>query len=90
MPQIRINLENCDGCGACIALCPASVLAFRNGRVEVVNPEACLEIKAKQDCSECDETEEVCVGCVACVRNCPMVAIEIIAALREQSLESGG
>lgn len=81
MPQIQIDLENCDGCGACIALCPAFVLEFHNGRAKVMNPEACLGIRAKQHGSECyDTAEEVCVGCVACVRNCPTVAIEIIEA----------
>jgi len=78
MPQIRIDLELCNGCGTCVALCPAFALELHNGKVRVANSEACLGIRAKQLCSKCAETEEVCLGCVVCVRNCPTAAIEII------------
>jgi NAD-dependent dihydropyrimidine dehydrogenase PreA subunit len=78
MPKIQINLELCDGCGVCVALCPAFVLELRNGKVQVVNPEACLGIRAKQLCSECLEMMETCLGCVACVKGCPAAAIEIL------------
>lgn len=78
MSQIQIDLELCDGCGACVALCPVFILELHNGKVRVVDPGACLGIRAKQFCSECVETEEVCTGCVSCVRNCPTAAVEII------------
>jgi len=78
MPEIQIDLELCDGCGVCVSVCPSLVLEFRNGRVRVENPEACLGIRAKPLCSECIETQEVCRGCIACVRNCPTAAIEIL------------
>jgi ferredoxin len=68
MPRIQIELELCDGCGACVAFCP----------VKVANPEACLGIRAKQLCSECRETAKTCLGCVACVKSCPTAAIEIL------------
>jgi len=78
MPRVQIDLELCDGCGVCVSVCPSFVLEVSNGKVRVVNPEACLGIRAKQLCSECVETEEVCTGCVVCVRNCPTAAIEIL------------
>ena len=78
MPKIQIDLELCDGCGACVAFCPAFVLELHNGKVRVANPEACLGIRAKQLCSECRETAETCLGCVACVKSCPTAAIEIL------------
>jgi len=78
MPKIQIDLELCDGCGACVALCPAFVLEVHKGKVKVVNAEACLGIRAKQLCSECPETAEKCLGCVACVKSCPTAAIEIL------------
>ena len=78
MPKTQIALELCDGCGVCVSVCPSFVLELLNGRVRVVNPEACIGIRAKQLCSECFETAEKCVGCVACVRNCPTAAIEIL------------
>jgi len=78
MPKIQIDLELCDGCGVCVAFCPAFVLEPLNGKVRVANPEACLGIRAKQLCSECRETAETCLGCVACVKSCPTAAIEIL------------
>jgi NAD-dependent dihydropyrimidine dehydrogenase PreA subunit len=78
MPEVRIDLEACDGCGVCISVCPAFVLELLDGKARVVNPEACLGIRAKQLCSECIETHEICTGCVACVRSCPTAAIAIL------------
>jgi NAD-dependent dihydropyrimidine dehydrogenase PreA subunit len=78
MPKIQIDLELCDGCGACVSLCPEFVLELHDGKVKTVNPEACLGIRAKQLCSECPETVEMCLGCVACVKSCPTAAIEIL------------
>jgi len=78
MPKIQVNLKLCDGCGVCVSVCPSFVLEVSKGKVKVVNPEACLGIRAKQLCSECVETEEVCTGCVACVRSCPTAAIEVL------------
>jgi len=77
MPEVRIDLEICDGCGVCVSVCPAAVLELLDRKVRVLNPEACLGIKAKQLCSECLKTQEICMGCVACVRSCPTGAIEI-------------
>jgi len=77
MLKVQIDLEVCDGCGACISVCPAFVLELLDEKARVVNPEACLGTKAKQLCSECIETQEMCTGCVACVRSCPTAAIEI-------------
>jgi len=78
MPEVRINLELCDGCGICVSVCPSFVLEISEGKARVANPEACLGTRAKQLCSVCVETEEACKGCVVCVRNCPTAAIEIL------------
>lgn len=77
MSRIQIKLELCDGCGVCVSVCSSSVLEVSKGKVIVVNPEACLGIRAKQLCSECVEAK-ICTGCVACIRNCPTAAIEIL------------
>ncbi|MFQ5758853.1 MAG: ATP-binding protein [Candidatus Bathyarchaeia archaeon] len=78
MPRVQIDFELCDGCGVCVSVCPSFVLEFLDGKTRVVNPEACLGIKAQQHCSECIKTQEICTGCVACVRSCPTAAIEIL------------
>ncbi len=80
MPRIEVDLELCDGCGVCVALCPALVLELLDEKVRVANPEVCLGIRAKQLCSECCSTAETCLGCVVCVKSCPTGAIEIFEA----------
>lgn len=42
----KINAKLCDGCGACVEVCPASVLALKGGKVAVVNADACIECRA--------------------------------------------
>ena len=78
MTGILINSKVCRGCGTCVFVCPALVLELEKGKAIVVNPDACLGVRAKQVCTKCIETEDVCIGCVACVRNCPTAAIEIL------------
>lgn len=80
MPIIEIDIGLCDGCAICVSVCPSFVLELSNKRVNVVNPEACLGIEAKQLCQKCIDSQKVCTGCIACVRNCPTAAITIIEA----------
>ncbi|MEM2908384.1 MAG: 4Fe-4S binding protein [Candidatus Hadarchaeales archaeon] len=42
----QINAKLCDGCGACVEVCPANVLAMKDKKAAVVNPDACLECRA--------------------------------------------
>lgn len=39
--EININKVYCKGCGICVELCPADVLAMQHGKAEVVQLEAC-------------------------------------------------
>jgi 2-oxoglutarate ferredoxin oxidoreductase subunit delta len=41
-----ISEKLCDGCGACVEVCPVAVLAMKDGKAVVVNVEACTECRA--------------------------------------------
>ena len=45
MPIFDINKQWCKGCGICVALCPKKVLGLTDGKVDVVNLEACIKCK---------------------------------------------
>ncbi len=65
MPQIRISLEHCKGCGLCAAFCPRGVLEMS---AELgprgVNPAAITD-------------PSKCAGCLNCAVICPDAAVEI-------------
>jgi len=41
-----ISAKLCDGCCACIEVCPAAVLVMDGGKAAVVNAGACTECRA--------------------------------------------
>ena len=46
--NIKINTAWCKGCNICAAFCPKKVLEVKNGKVSVVNGEACISCKLCQ------------------------------------------
>lgn len=55
--EIAIDARKCDGCGKCVAACPAHVLAFDNGTA-VVN-------RDPDECMGCQLCVEACpLGCL--------------------------
>lgn len=43
VPDIRVNLNWCKGCGICIEMCPMDVYkADKNGKPIIVQPEICI------------------------------------------------
>jgi len=43
VPDIRVNLNWCKGCGICIEVCPMDVYkADKNGKPIIVQPEICI------------------------------------------------
>jgi NAD-dependent dihydropyrimidine dehydrogenase PreA subunit len=44
-----VNIEKCDGCGACVNGCPTQVLGIENGKVALVDAFYCT------DCGLCRE-----------------------------------
>lgn len=47
----KITIENCNGCGDCVEVCPRKVLIRKDKRVEV---------RSELDCSLCNECIKVC------------------------------
>lgn len=41
-----ISEKLCDGCGACVEICPVAVLAMKDGKAAAVNGDACTECRA--------------------------------------------
>jgi ferredoxin len=40
---LKLDGEKCIGCGMCLLVCPHAVLSLTNGKVDVVNRDACME-----------------------------------------------
>jgi NAD-dependent dihydropyrimidine dehydrogenase PreA subunit len=48
---IKINEENCDGCGECVDICPSEVFSLENEKSKVTNLD---------ECAGCESCVEVC------------------------------
>ena len=67
---LNFDSEKCTGCGMCITVCPRSVFARSNGKVEVVERDACIECGGCQkNCPHGALTVRSGVGCAAAVIN---------------------
>jgi NAD-dependent dihydropyrimidine dehydrogenase PreA subunit len=63
---LTIDLTRCEGCGACIEVCPQGALYL-------------VDHKAMVDTSLCDECIHLPGGETACVAACPREAITLVA-----------
>ncbi len=52
MPAI-INTALCDGCGACVEVCPCEAIVIING----------VAVVADEDCPECNACYQACPRC---------------------------
>jgi NAD-dependent dihydropyrimidine dehydrogenase PreA subunit len=46
MPEIKIDLEKCNGCGTCVDTCPVGVYEIKDDKSVPVKMEECLACKA--------------------------------------------
>ncbi len=52
-----LDLEKCDGCGRCVAVCPAQALRVKRGKVKLIHT----------NCDYCGECEAACpTGAISC------------------------
>ncbi len=62
--------EMCNGCGACITVCPRQVFRRFNGKIELVERDACIECGACQrNCPQGAMTVRAGVGCASALIN---------------------
>lgn len=46
MVEIKVDLENCNGCGTCVDTCPVEVYEIRDEKSVPLKQEECLACKA--------------------------------------------
>ena len=67
---LQLRPELCVGCGTCLDVCPRAVLARDNGKVAIVNRDACIECGACQrNCAAEALRVRAGVGCAHAVIN---------------------
>lgn len=67
---LNYNSEKCNGCGACLSVCPRQVLQRSNGKVLIGQRDACIECGACQrNCPQGAVTVRAGVGCAAAIIN---------------------
>jgi len=62
----EINIENCTGCGKCVALCPVEAMTL----IRANDPHHPKKMKAKLD-------TEQCIGCGVCLKGCKVNALTL-------------
>ena len=67
---LKLDEEECMGCGTCLLVCPHAVLRPANGKVEIGNRDACMECGAcSRNCPVQAVSVRAGVGCAAAVIN---------------------
>jgi len=61
-----VDLDKCTGCGACVAVCPASPTVFEMKDVEEAGTKSTVK------------HPDACIGCNSCVTACPVEAIKLV------------
>jgi ferredoxin len=70
MIMIAIDLEQCNGCGDCVSVCPHAALALtgRPGRSKLIAPDRCMECGAcGLNCPQSAIRGNFGVSCFACM-----------------------
>jgi ferredoxin len=67
---LKLDDEKCIGCGMCLLVCPHAVFSLTNGKVDIVNRDACMECGAcAQNCPVNALQVHAGVGCATAVIN---------------------
>ncbi len=67
---LKLDEGKCTGCGMCLSVCPQVVLSKNNGKVEIINRDACMECGAcSRNCPTQALTVRPGVGCAAAMIN---------------------
>jgi NAD-dependent dihydropyrimidine dehydrogenase PreA subunit len=67
---LKLDTENCTGCGMCLEVCPHRVLKMNRTHVEIEHRDACMECGAcSRNCPFEAISVQPGVGCAAAVIN---------------------
>ena len=67
---LEFDAGKCSGCGTCLEVCPHAVLARSNGKISIVERDACMECGAcAKNCLNQALKVRTGVGCAAAVIN---------------------
>ena len=67
---LEFDPDKCSGCGTCLDVCPHAVLARSNGKISIVERDACMECGAcAKNCLTQALKVRTGVGCAAAVIN---------------------
>ncbi len=65
---LALDVDKCNGCAMCVAVCPHSVFAIERKRSRIVDGDACMECGAcARNCREQAVSVRPGVGCAAAV-----------------------
>lgn len=65
---LRLDVDQCVGCGMCAEVCPHAVLAIREAKVQIMDRDACMECGAcARNCPVDAIVVEAGVGCAQAV-----------------------
>ncbi len=65
---IALDAAKCNGCRICMKVCPHSVFGPLNGKVQILEPDECMECGAcVMNCSEDALSVHPGVGCAAAI-----------------------
>ncbi len=71
--SLRLEPENCSGCGMCQVVCPRGVFSGTHKKAEILDRDACIECGAcARNCPEGALSVRVGVGCATALIKIPL------------------
>ncbi|RLI35225.1 ferredoxin [Candidatus Bathyarchaeota archaeon] len=64
MPEVKVDLEKCNGCGTCVDVCPVSVFELQ-------------DVEGYSEKKSVPVNQDACIVCRSCEVQCPTQAITV-------------
>ncbi|CDA91069.1 4Fe-4S binding domain protein [Firmicutes bacterium CAG:238] len=66
--RVRVNQEDCEGCGTCLAVCHSAAITYNKNGLAEIDRSKCIT------CGYCAQASK-CNPCGYCAQACPVRAI---------------